>query len=230
MGLYARYLLPRLTDLAMRNPAVRAERARFLPLAEGLVLEVGVGSGLNIPFYSTAVRRLYALDPSAELLRMAGARAHDAPFPMEFLQHPAEAIPLADGVVDCVVTTWTLCTVRDPVRALIEMRRVLRPAGRLIFVEHGRSPDRRIVRWQDRLTPLWRRVTGGCHLNRSIDRLLGQGGFDVVEVETGYISGPRVGAFLYRGVARPTSSVPHSAPAARANASHLPEEETRRLL
>ena len=219
--LYARCVIPHLTALAMRNAGLRVERARFVPYASGVVLEVGIGSGLNIPFYGPAVRQLYALDPSAELLRMARRRAGDAQFPVEFLHHSAEAIPLRDGAVDCVLTTWTLCTIADPVRALIEVRRVLRPMGRLIFVEHGRSPNPRVARWQDRLTPLWRRVTGGCHLNRPIDRLLALGGFEVVEMQTGYIAGPRVGAFLYRGLARPTSSTPDPAPVERVGAPHL---------
>jgi SAM-dependent methyltransferase len=200
---YARCVIPHLTALAMRSAALRVERARFVPYASGVVLEVGIGSGLNIPFYGPAVRRLYALDPSAELLRMARRQAGEARFPVEFLHHSAEAIPLHDGAVDCVLTTWTLCTIPDPVRALIEVRRVLRPTGRLIFIEHGRSPDPRVVRWQDRLSPVWRHVAGGCHLNRPIDRLLALGGFEVVEMQTGYIAGPRVGAFLYRGLARP---------------------------
>ena len=219
--LYARCVIPHLTALAMRNAGLRVERARFVPYASGVVLEVGIGSGLNIPFYGPAVRQLYALDPSAGLLRMARLQAGEAQFPVEFLHHSAEAIPLRDGAVDCVLTTWTLCTIADPVRALIEVRRVLRPTGRLIFVEHGRSPNPRVARWQVRLTPLWRRVTGGCHLNRPIDRLLALGGFEVVEMQTGYIAGPRVGAFLYRGLARPTSSTPDPAPVERVGAPHL---------
>jgi SAM-dependent methyltransferase len=122
---------------------------------------------------------------------------------VEFLQHPAEAIPLGDGTVDTVVTTWTLCTIPDAVAALREIRRVLRPDSRLIFIEHGRSTDPGVVRWQDRLTPLWRKVSGGCHLNRPIDQLLAQGGFQVSEMERGYMAGPRIGAYLYRGIARP---------------------------
>lgn len=203
MGLYSRYLLPTLTEFAMRSQTLRPERARWVPLARGVVLEVGVGSGLNVPIYRE-VRKLYALDPSEELLRMARLRAALAAFPVEFLCRPAEAIPLADGSVDDIVTTWTLCTIADPVTALQEMHRVLRPEGRLIFVEHGRSPDPAVVRWQDRLTPLWRRVTGGCHLNRPIDRLLRSGGFDVLEMDQGYVAGPQVGSYLYRGTARPT--------------------------
>ena len=203
MGFYAKYVLPTLTDLAMRNAAARTERARFVPQATGVVLEIGVGSGLNIPIYGSGVRKLYGLDPSAELLRMARPRAERAPFPVELLEHSAEAIPLGDASVDTLVTTWTLCTVPDALAALREMRRVLRPDGRLIFIEHGRSTDPEVVRWQDRLTPLWRKVTGGCHLNRPIDELLAQGGFQVIEIERGYGAGPRIGAYLYRGIARP---------------------------
>ena len=202
MALYRRYLLPTLTELAMRSQRLHPERARWVSLARGVVLEVGVGSGLNLPIYSREVRKLYALDPSEELVRMARSRAARAAFPVEFLRQPAEAIPLADGSVDDVVTTWTLCTIPDPVAALQEMRRVLRPEGRLIFVEHGRSPDPTVVRWQDRLTPLWRRVRGGCHLTRPIDRLLRSGGFEASEMSRGYVAGPRVGSYLYRGTAR----------------------------
>jgi SAM-dependent methyltransferase len=124
---------------------------------------------------------------------------------VELLCGLAEAIPLGDGSVDAVVTTWTLCTVRDPVAVLHEARRVLAPDGRLVFVEHGRAPDPRIIRWQDRLTPFWRRVAGGCHLNRPIDHLLRAAGFEIQEMERGYIPGPRVGAYLFRGVARPAA-------------------------
>jgi ubiquinone/menaquinone biosynthesis C-methylase UbiE len=204
MGFYGKYVLPTLIELAMKNKAAQAERVRFVPRASGEVLEIGVGSGLNIPIYGSGVRKLYALDPSAELLRMAGRRAERAAFPVKLLQHPAEAIPLGDGTVDSVVTTWTLCSIPDAAAALREVRRVLRPAGRLIFIEHGRSTDPSVVRWQDRVTPLWRKISGGCHLNRPIDRLLAQGGFKVSELERGYMAGPRIGAYLYRGIARPT--------------------------
>jgi ubiquinone/menaquinone biosynthesis C-methylase UbiE len=186
MGLYRRYLLPTRTELAMRNRALRPERARWVPLASGVVLEVGVGSGLNLPVYSREVQKLYALDPSEALLRMARERAAPAAFPVEFLCRPAQAIPLADGSVDTVVTTWTLCTIPAPVTALREMRRVLGPEGRLIFVEHGRSPDPAVVRWQDR-------------------------------VNRGYIAGPRVGSYLYRGMARPAPDGRGLDPDTRAN-------------
>ena len=145
MGLYQRYILPRLIDLSMQNRAVRAERARFVPLASGTVLEVGLGSGLNLPFYSPAVERLYGLDPSLELQTMARRRARDARLPVEFIAGSGERIPMEDETVDAVVTTWTLCSIPDPVTALTEMKRVLSPGGRLIFIEHGRSPDARVV-------------------------------------------------------------------------------------
>lgn len=202
MPLYTGYVLPALTHLAMRTKALRAERAGWVPLAAGVVLEIGVGSGLNIPFYSPNVRALYALEPSETLRRMARSRAERAGFPVEFLAAPAEAIPLASASVDSVVTTWTLCTITDPGRALREVQRVLRPDGLLTFVEHGRAPDPEVRRWQDRLTPIWRRIAGGCHLNRAIDRLIAGSGFAIARMEAGYIRGPRVAAYLYRGTAR----------------------------
>jgi SAM-dependent methyltransferase len=206
MGLYARHLLPRLTDLAMRSSAVGAERRRWVPRAAGTVLEIGAGSGLNLRHYGPDVRRLYALDPSEELRRMARRRAVAARVPVTFLAGSAEALPLRAASVDVVVMTWTLCTVPDALRAVRELGRVLVPEGRLIFAEHGRAPDPGVARWQDRLTPLWRRVAGGCHLNRRIVDLLGAGGFATVELEQGYIAGPRIGSYLYRGVARPAGA------------------------
>lgn len=202
MTLYGKYVLPVLTDLAMRNKGARAERARWVPMASGVVLEVGAGSGLNFAHYGTGVRTVYALEPSAELRRMAAPRAQGARIPVQFLAARAEAIPLPDGAVDTVVTTWTLCTIADPGRALREMGRVLKRDGRLVFVEHGRAPDPRVARWQDRLTPASRLIAGGCHLNRPIDAIIETGGFEVPEMECGYVNGPRVSAYLYRGVAR----------------------------
>jgi ubiquinone/menaquinone biosynthesis C-methylase UbiE len=198
---YERYILPRLIHLAMRNKAAAAERARFVPMATGTVLEIGAGSGLNLPFYGPKVVRLYALDPSRELWRMARRRVNAAAFPVEYLTASAEAIPLDDQAVDTVVTTWTLCSIPDPGKALAEMRRVVRPGGRLIFVEHGRSPEPRVRAWQDRLTPLWRRVAGGCHLNRAIDRLILDAGFGLGEIEREYAGRPKTMEYLYKGVA-----------------------------
>jgi SAM-dependent methyltransferase len=202
-SLYARYVLPVLIDLAMRNKAVRTERARFVPLARGVTLEVGVGSGLNLPYYSADIEKLYALEPSKELLRKALRQGERVSFPIVPLCHPAERMPLPDGSIDTVVMTWTLCSIADPLAALGEIRRVLMRDGQLIFIEHGRAPDAGVARWQDRLTPIWRRFTGGCHLNRPIETLLAEGSFAAPGIEKSYVSGPRFGAYFYRGIARP---------------------------
>lgn len=201
MSLYERFLLPRLTDLVMRHETAAAERAHVVPLAEGVVLEVGVGSALNVPHYSPAVRALYGVDPSLALWRIGRRRLGTTPFPVRYVAGSAERLPVRDGVADTVVSTWTLCSIPDAAAALREMRRALRPGGRLLFVEHGRAPDAGVRAWQDRLTPLWRRVAGGCHLNRPIDRLLEQSGFTAVTLDRFYASGPRIFAYLYRGVA-----------------------------
>ena len=202
MNIYEKYVLPKLIHLAMRNRVATAERAKFVPLASGTVLEVGVGSGLNVPFYGPKVRELFALDPSLELWKMARSRVTNAPFPVEFLASSAESIPLGDMTIDTVVTTWTLCTIRNPAEALTEMRRVLKPEGQLIFVEHGRSPDRGVLAWQDRLNPMWKRVAGGCCLNRKIDDLIVAAGFCVTQIERAYSRGPKPLSYLYKGLAQ----------------------------
>jgi SAM-dependent methyltransferase len=202
-GFYARYVLPVLIDLAMRNKAARAERARFVPLARGVTLEIGVGSGLNIPYYGPNVETLFVLDPSAELLRKAARLIRRVRFRVVPLCHRAECIPLPDASVDTVVMTWSLCSIADPLTALAEIRRLLTREGELVFIEHGRAVDPAVVRWQDRLTPMWKRFTGGCHLNRPIETLLAQGGFGASGIEKGYVPGPRFGSYFYRGIARP---------------------------
>ncbi len=201
MSLYARYVLPRLTDLVMRNRADAEERAKLLPLATGVVVEVGIGSALNLPCYGPAVEALYGVDPSVALWRIGRRRVAAARFPVQFVAGSAERIPLPAALADTVVSTWTLCTIPDPRAALAEMRRVLKPDGRLLFIEHGRAPDPGVRAWQDRLTPVWKRVAGGCHMNRPIDALIGGAGFEFAKIEVGYASGPKVLAYLYRGVA-----------------------------
>ncbi len=200
VGLYARHVLPRLIDLAMRSRDVMAEREKLVPRAAGTVLEVGVGSGLNLPLYGPAVERLYGLDPSPELARMARRRLRQIRFPVRLITGSAEAVPLPDGSMDTVVSTWTLCSIPDPARALAEIRRVLRPGGRFIFIEHGRSPDARVLAWQDRLDSVWQRMAGGCHLNRAMDTLIASGGFRISEIERGYNRGPRPFTYLYKGL------------------------------
>lgn len=201
MNWYERSLLPRLIDLAMRNPEATRYRRRMIPAARGRVLEIGVGSGLNLPFYGAQVTRLYALDPSPRLLDMARQRA-PAGFDVEFLQRSAEDIPLERGTVDTVVTTWTLCSVPDALRALGEAKRVLKPGGTLLFVEHGLAPDARVQRWQQRLNPWWRLCAGGCNLDRRIDALVRDAGFETLQIETGYVKGPRPFNYTYCGCAR----------------------------
>lgn len=202
MGIYTRYLLPRIIDLTMKNEESARLRAAWVPQARGDVLEVGIGSGLNLAFYSSEVKRVYGVDPSAELQQMARRRltAHPLEF---FLQSAEEPLPLADASIDTVLVTWSLCSIPNPARALDEMRRVLKPSGRLLFIEHGRSPDARVAAWQDRLTPLWKHVSGGCHLNRKTDELIAAAGFRIAELKTGYLRGPRPMTYTYQGIAQP---------------------------
>ena len=202
MSFYDRVVLPRLLDFAMRGKEASRYRARVVPAARGRVLEMGIGSGLNLRFYGGDVTAVVGVDPSPEMLRLARPKAAAAPFPVEFVNRPGEALPFDDAGFDSVVTTWTLCTIGEPLRALVEMRRVLKPDGELLFVEHGRSPDRGVEAWQDRLNPLWRRIGGGCNLNRRIDELVRAAGFRVARLETGYAKGPRPMAYIYEGRAR----------------------------
>ena len=167
------------------------------------MLEIGVGSGLNLPFYSEAATHVIGLDPSPKLLSLAREAAAGAGASTELLEGSAEAIPLDDRSIDTVVTTWTLCSIPNVTRALSEVRRVLKPDGVLLFVEHGRSPDARVGRWQDWLTPIWKRIGGGCHLNRPIRTLVEGAGFRIEQIETGYAEGPKPMTFMSEGRARP---------------------------
>jgi ubiquinone/menaquinone biosynthesis C-methylase UbiE len=200
LGVYERRILPRLIHFGMRQKQLLPLRERLVADVRGRVLEVGIGSGLNLPFYPREVEILLGLDPSRELLEMAQRHACWVHFPVELSQASAEDIPLEDRAVDHVVMSWTLCSIADPARALSEIRRVLRPGGDLRFIEHGRAPEPGVARWQDRLTPAWRRIAGGCHLNRRIDRLIERAGLRLVELETGYlVGGPRFATYHYRG-------------------------------
>ena len=203
MDLYARYVLPRLIDLAMRNKETASLRAEWIPYARGDVLEIGIGSGLNLPFYSPQVQCVYGVDPSVELGQLARKRAAAGSTKVEFLSQSAEEpLPLANASMDTVVITWTLCSIPNAPNALEEMKRVLKPSGRLIFLEHGRAPDPGVVLWQNRLTPFWKRFTGGCHLNRKIDQLISDAGFHITELRTDYLPGPRAMTYTYQGFAQ----------------------------
>lgn len=202
MGFYARHILPRLIDLAMGNKVTTRLREVWIPRARGEVLEIGIGSGRNLPFYPAAVQHVYGVDPSLELQQMAREQVFKTHVKVDFLTQSAEArLPLSDASVDTVISTWTLCSIPNAVDALSEMRRVLKPNGSFIFLEHGRAPDARVAGWQNRLTPIWRRFTGGCHLNRKIDDLITSAGFTINEIKTSYFPGPRPMTFMYQGLA-----------------------------
>lgn len=203
MGFYRDRILPSLIDLAMRQRNLVAYRGRAIAAAEGRVLEIGIGSGLNLPFYIDKATSVIGLDPSPRLLTMARAAGSAASRKLELIEGSAETIPLEDRSVDTVVTTWTMCSILDAAQSLSDMRRVLRPTGRLIFVEHGRAPDPNVRWWQDHLTPLWQRFSGGCHLNRAISELIESAGFQFERLETGYMRGPKALTFMYEGNARP---------------------------
>jgi ubiquinone/menaquinone biosynthesis C-methylase UbiE len=188
---------------ALRNKETTRVRPECVARARGEVLEIGIGSGLNLPFYSEEVSRIYGVEPSLELQRMAQRNAAKAPLKVDFLSQSAEqSLPLADGTIDTVVITWTLCSIANPLKALHQVKRVLKPSGCLIFAEHGRAPDTDVAAWQDRLTPMWRRIAGGCHLNREIDDLITAAGFRISDLKTWYLPGPRPMTFTYRGTAR----------------------------
>jgi ubiquinone/menaquinone biosynthesis C-methylase UbiE len=203
MGFYTDVVLPRLCDLAMRNKQLVPFRERVIGAAEGRVLEIGVGSGRNLPFYRAPVSQLLALEPAARLVSMARSASDERRIPVSFVEASAEAIPLDQHSIDTIVSTWTLCSIPQAATALQEMRRVLRPGGRLLFVEHGLAPEQAVRWWQDRLTPVWRRISGGCHLNRPIRSLIEDAGFRIDRIQTGYIPGPRPMTFMYEGSARP---------------------------
>ncbi len=203
MGFYDKYLLPKLVHFTCgQNPAMR-QREKVVPLAQGRVLEIGIGSGLNIPFYDAQkVGHLWGLDPSAEMWAIAQKNALEHHLDAEFIQSGAESIPLDDNSADTVLMTFTMCTIPDIHAALAEVRRVLKPSGMLIFCEHGEAPDAGVQRWQKRLNPVWRKFSGGCNLNRPIPALLQQAGFSSSDMQSMYLPGWRPATFNYWGTAR----------------------------
>lgn len=203
MGFYDKYILPRFINCACAAKPIMKQREKVVPLAHGTVLEIGIGTGLNLPYYDAGkVQRLIGLDPSEASWKLAGARAAQLGFDVEFIGLPGEQIPLDDASVDTVLVTFALCTIPDPVSALKGMARVLRPGGNLVFCEHGRAPDPRVRTWQDRINPVWRRIAGGCNLNRDIPQLLSAGGFSVAQMQTAYLPGtPKFAGYNYWGSA-----------------------------
>ena len=200
MSLYQKYLLPKLLNWAMKAPALSKLRSELIPSAEGKVLEIGMGSGLNLPHYE-GISGLIGLEPSEELQNLAEDMLIQTHFPSEMLTGSAEDIPLESNTFDTVVMTWTLCSVTDPVLALSEIKRVIKPGGKVIFAEHGKSPDQNIRKLQKTLNPLWSRIAGGCQLNREIVDLYESSGFKFLSMERGYLEGPKFATYNYRGVA-----------------------------
>jgi ubiquinone/menaquinone biosynthesis C-methylase UbiE len=201
MGFYQDHIVPRLVNLAMRNGQLGPHRERIIGLAEGRVLEIGVGSGENLPLYTNRATEVVGLEPHPKLLSMASQKPRLVS--MRLIEASAESIPLEDASVDTVVTTWTLCTIPDVMTALREMKRVLKPTGELLLVEHGLATDEKVRKWQHRLTPAWRRIAGGCHLDRPIADLVEGAGFRIKRLETGYMQGPKPMTFMYEGIASP---------------------------
>lgn len=182
---------------------IRYQRKKVVPLAQGRVLEIGIGAGHNLPFYDAGkVSKVWGLEPSPEMRARAVKVAARTALDIEFIELKAEEIPLEDGSVDTVLVTYTLCTIPDAIKALHGMRRVLKPGGKLIFCEHGEAPDAAVKKWQERLTPVWKKIVGGCHLARPIPALLHEGGFVIDRLDTMYLPGtPRFAGYNYWGIA-----------------------------
>lgn len=202
MGLYNKYILPRLINSTCSVSTVSKQRAKVIPAATGDVLEIGIGSGLNLPFYKTdQVNAIWGLEPQANILAMAQEEGKKHSFPIHFIQASAEEIPLDDRRFDTVVITYTLCSIPQALRALQEMKRVLKSGGQVLFCEHGAAPDPKVLKWQNRINPLWKRLGGGCHLNRRIPELFREAGFHLPDLQTMYIPGWKPACFNYWGKA-----------------------------
>jgi len=203
MGFYGDRILPHLINLAMRSERLAPYRERVISEATGRVLEIGIGAGENLSRYGADVSEVLGLEPSRKLAAMARDATTSAQAAVRVIEAAAEDIPLDARSIDAVVMTWTLCSIPDPAAALREIQRVLKPDGRLLFVEHGLAPDKRVRKWQHRLTPLWKRLAGGCHLDRAMDVLITSAGFRIERLTTGYMCGPRPLTFMYEGIAHP---------------------------
>ncbi len=203
MGIYDRYILPHLVNSSCSAKPIHYQRKKIVPSAKGRVLEIGMGSGLNLPYYDAdKVDFVWGLEPSEGMRRKGQAAVDAAPFEVKWLDLPGEEIPLDDNSVDTIVLTYTLCTIPDTSKALAQMKRVLKPGGEMLFSEHGAAPDESIRKWQDRINPFWKIFGGGCHVNRLIPKLIEEGGFKVSNLETMYLpSTPKWVGFNYLGSA-----------------------------
>ena len=203
MSLYDKYVLPKFLNCACGSKPVEYQRKKVVPNAEGIVLEVGIGSGLNLPFYDNSkVTQIWGLDPSEELSSMAKETAKNLNLDVKFISSGAEEIPLPDNYFDTALVTYTMCTIPEVIRANIEIKRVLKDTGKLIFCEHGIAPDVNIVKWQSRIDPIWGKLAGGCHLNRDIPSILEDSGYKIIELDQMYLpSTPKVAGYNYWGFA-----------------------------
>ncbi len=199
---YDRIILPRLLNCAMSQKHMARVRSEIVPQVSGNIVEIGFGSGLNLDHMGKDIRSVTAIDPSDGLHRLASFRIEHAPFDVMHLATSAEALPCDSNSFDAALCTWSLCTIPDPQAALSELRRVLKPKGTFAFIEHGASPDAGVRRWQDRINPIWRRIGGGCNLNREPESLIRESGFKVAHIQAGYIPGPRIATYTYRGLAQ----------------------------
>ena len=203
MSWYEEKILPRLINVACSTRPARRQREKLVPRARGDVLEIGFGSGLNLPYYDRArVRRIWGLEPSDGMRRLASDAIRRVPLEVELIDLPGEDIPLEDNSVDTVLVTYTLCTIPEAERALEGIRRVLQPEGELLYCEHGKAPDPGVLKWQERLNPVWKRFSGGCNIQRDIPAILGQSGFLVEDDNRMYLPGPRALSYNYWGAAR----------------------------
>ena len=203
MSLYDKYILPKFLNCACGSKPIQYQRKKVVPHAEGIVLEVGIGSGLNLPFYDKSkISQIWGLDPSEELSVMARKTAEEEGLSVNFISSGAEEIPLPDNHFDTVLITYTMCTIPEVVRANIEIKRVLKNTGKLIFCEHGIAPDANIVKWQSRIDPFWGKIAGGCHINRNIPSILEDSGFKIIELDQMYLpSTPKIAGYNYWGFA-----------------------------
>jgi len=204
LGFYDKYILPKFLNCACGTKPINYQREKIVPLAKGIVLDIGIGSGLNIPFYNKSnIDHLYGLDPSKELLKIAKPLAKKNELEIEFLQCGAEAIPLPDQSIDTVLITYTMCTIPDIKLSNSEIMRVLKSEGQLLFCEHGLAPDKNIAKWQRRINPIWSKIAGGCNLNRDIPKLITSSGFKISNMEEMYLpSTPKFAGYNYWGVAK----------------------------
>jgi ubiquinone/menaquinone biosynthesis C-methylase UbiE len=203
MSFYVDKVVPHIINCACGTKPILKQREKVVPLASGRVLEIGIGTGINLDYYDASkVEKVIGLDPSEASWKLAGERAANLPFEVEFIGLPSEQIPLEDNSIDTVLVTYSLCTIPDPATALEGMRRVLKPTGKLIFCEHGQAPDISVSKWQDRINPTWKVLFGGCNINRNIPQLLRQGGFTIDSLDSMYLpSTPKIAGFNYWGIA-----------------------------